>query len=338
MRLDARSLEDDVGQHRADGVPARPGPESHALGPHADEDVCAWLEPALAEHGTVGRVDRHPARRIEARDLARNAAREADELEREGRRRPAVDRVGRVILLDPAAIHHRDPVGHDQRLVLIVRHEDRRGAELAQQPPELDLHRLAQLAVERGEGLVEQQQLRPDGERPRHGHALLLPAGQRLDRTVGERRHMHEVEEAGDRRRDLARRSALGLQAEGDVLRDCQVRKERVALEDDADVALVRRQARELAPIERDGARIRRREAGHDPEQRGLAAARGAEQRHELGLADRKIDAVQHRTGAEILRRLPDVEESVLAHGRGRSGHDAPTAIPLRSPSRGPSA
>ena len=96
-----------------------------------------------------------------------------------------------------AAVHHRDAVGHGQRLVLVVRDEDRGGAELAQQAPQLDLHRLAQLAVEGRERLVEQQQLGPDRERARHRDALLLAARER--RAPSGRRsrvQMHQLEEA----------------------------------------------------------------------------------------------------------------------------------------------
>ena len=82
-------------------------------------------------------------------------------------------------MLDPAFVHHRDAVAHDQGLVLIVGDEDRRDAEFAQQVAQLDLHRLAQLAVERAERLVEQQQRRLDDDRARDRDALLLPAGKR---------------------------------------------------------------------------------------------------------------------------------------------------------------
>ena len=60
-------------------------------------------------------------------------------------------------LVHRALAHHRDAVGHRQRLVLVVGDEDERDADLALNALELDLHRLAQLEVERRERLVEQQ-------------------------------------------------------------------------------------------------------------------------------------------------------------------------------------
>ena len=118
-----------------------------------------------------------------------------------------------------------------------MRDEHRRRAELAQQAAQLDLHGLAQLAVERGEGLVEQQQLGPHRERARHRDPLLLAAGKRAHRAVGEVGEMDELEEALHRRRDLVAPAPARLQAEGDVLGDGEMRKQRVVLEHHADVA-----------------------------------------------------------------------------------------------------
>ena len=55
----------------------------------------------------------------------------ADEVGDEPRRRPVVDLPRRRELLDPAGVHHRDPVGHGQRLLLVVRHVDERDPDLA---------------------------------------------------------------------------------------------------------------------------------------------------------------------------------------------------------------
>ncbi len=59
-------------------------------------------------------------------------------------------------MLDATFAHDRDAVAHDQGLILVVGDEDRRNAEITQQVAHFDLHRLAQLAVERAERLIEQ--------------------------------------------------------------------------------------------------------------------------------------------------------------------------------------
>ena len=81
-------------------------------------------------------------------------------------------------LLDPALVEDRDPVAHDQRLLLVVRHVDDRGAELAADAQDLELERLAQLLVEGAERLVHQQQPRPEHDRPGERDPLLLAARQ----------------------------------------------------------------------------------------------------------------------------------------------------------------
>ena len=60
-------------------------------------------------------------------------------------------------LLDPPFVEHRDPVGHRQRFLLVVRHVHERDADLALDRLRLDLHLLAQLEVERAERLVEEE-------------------------------------------------------------------------------------------------------------------------------------------------------------------------------------
>src|SRR6201999_4198041 len=92
---------------------------------------------------------------------------------------------------------------------------------------------------------------------------------------------------------NLGRAAAMGLQPEGDVLGDREVWKQGVVLEHHADIALVRRQARDVLAVELDRAAIDAEQAGDDAQQGGLAAARRAEQRDELALGDGEIDATQ---------------------------------------------
>ena len=68
-----------------------------------------------------------------------------------------IDLERRAVLLQPPAVHHRDLVGERQRLGLIVGDIDEGDAGAALQFLELGAHALAQLGVEIGERLVEQQ-------------------------------------------------------------------------------------------------------------------------------------------------------------------------------------
>ena len=110
-----------------------------------------------------------------------------------------VDLLGRADLLDPALVHDRDPVAHRERLFLVVGHVDERDADLALDALELELHRLAQLEVERAERLVEQQRARVVHERAGERDALLLAAGELAGLAVGEVGEPHDLEQLARR-------------------------------------------------------------------------------------------------------------------------------------------
>ena len=101
-----------------------------------------------------------------------------DERRHERRRREVVDLERRADLLDPALAHDHDPVGQRERLLLVVGDVDGGDPELALDRPDLLAQDDPDLGVERGQRLVEQQDLRLDGQRAGEGHALLLAAGQ----------------------------------------------------------------------------------------------------------------------------------------------------------------
>ncbi len=91
-----------------------------------------------------------------------------------GRRRPPAIRPARSCRW----FITRDEVGGGHRLGLVVRDVDGRVAVFVVQAAHLEAHLLAQVGVEVGERLVEQQRLGFDDQRARERHALLLPAGE----------------------------------------------------------------------------------------------------------------------------------------------------------------
>ena len=117
--------------------------------------------------------------------------------------RPLVDLGRGGDLLDRALVHHRNAVGEHQRLLLVVGDEDRGEAKLALQPADLELHGLAQLAVEGTERLVEQQKARIEHDGARQRHALLLAARE----LPGQARLVARQLDHGDRLADAASRS-----------------------------------------------------------------------------------------------------------------------------------
>src|SRR5215470_2042693 len=79
----------------------------------------------------------------------------ADERRDETVDRPAVDLVRGAELVDATLGDHGNPVRQTERLALVVRDENGRHAELALNFLELDLHRGAQVPIERRERLVK---------------------------------------------------------------------------------------------------------------------------------------------------------------------------------------
>ena len=90
-----------------------------------------------------------------------------------------------------------------KRLELVVRDVHRRDAKLTLEPLELEAHLLAQLQIEAGERLVEQEEPRLGHERARQREALLLPARQTRRRPPRNVTQPHGFEHATDARRDL---------------------------------------------------------------------------------------------------------------------------------------
>ena len=229
----------------------------------------------------------------------------AEEVVDERAGRLVVDRLGRADLLDAPAVHHHDAIGHLERLVLVVGDEHAGDLELVVQPPQPAAQLLADLGVERAEGLVQQQHARLDGERAGERDALALAAGELRGVAVRDPVELHELEQLLHARLDLA----LGrpqpprphAEPEGDVLEHRHVAEERVVLEHEADAAVADVLRRGILVVEQDGPRVGDLEARDDPQQRRLAGARRPDQRDELPARHVEGDVVEGGKGAEAL-------------------------------------
>jgi hypothetical protein len=105
----------------------------------------------------------------------------ADEVGDEAVGRAVVQVVGRVPLLDAALVHDADLVGDREGLVLVVGDQDRGGAGGLDDVAHFVGQALAQLDVEVGEGLVEQQQAGVTA--PARGRAPRAAAGRPTSRA-----------------------------------------------------------------------------------------------------------------------------------------------------------
>ncbi len=176
-----------------------------------------------------------------------------------------------------------------------MRDVDEGHAQLLVQRLQLVLHVLAQLLVQRAERLVHQHQLGFEHQRARQGDALLLAAGELRGIALGEALHAHHLQGMVDTLGALGGGKLAHGERVLDVLRDREVREQRVVLEHHADVALVRRHGVEQGTFEADLAAGRKLEAGQHHQAGRLAGAGRAEQRQELALIDVQVQVLDHQ-------------------------------------------
>src|SRR6218665_2488260 len=160
------------------------------------------------------------------------------------------------------------------------------------------------------------------GGRPRGGRA----AGQWRGVAVGQPVELHQLQQFGLLLPDLrlARAQAAGLdaQAEGHVLEHRHVAEQGVVLEHEAHVALAHMHAGGVGAAEMDAAGVGRLQPGNDAQQRGLAAARGAEQGEQFARGNVQAHIAQRMEVAKLLADVADFYAHGLSFQRsgGRSG------------------
>ncbi len=199
-------------------------------------------------------------------------------------------------------VHHCDRVGHGHGLLLVVGDVHEGLADLVLDPLDLDLHRPAQLEVERAEWLVEQQHLGAVDERPCERDPLLLATGELGGLLASLAAQLHQVQHLPDLRVDLGRLTSP--QPERHVLVDVEVREQRVALEHRVDRAPVGLREGDVVPAKRDRPRRGGVEPRDHPQGGGLAAARGSKQGEERAAWDVEVQRVHRGEVAEGLRQL----------------------------------
>ena len=270
----------------------------------------AHPEPArVARAHDADAGDRHVRPALaEALDPAREDIGRADELHHEAVGGVAVDLRRRADLQDAAPIHHRDAVGHGERLVLVVGHVHEGDPDPALQPRELGLHLLAQLEIEGAERLVEQEHRRLVDQGARQRHPLALPAAELARPPLLEPLERDQAEHLLHRAPPLGPRHLLHAQAEPHVVGHAHVREQRVALEDGVHGPRVRRRVAHRLPVDQERAAGGGLEAADQVEGGGLAAAARSQQREELTLADLEVDAVQRHHGAEALAHIAQLD------------------------------
>jgi len=156
--------------------------------------------------------------------------------------------MGAPDLRHPPVLQHDDAVGHGHGLDLVVGDVDGGRLQLLVQRADLRAHLHAQLGIEVGERLVEQEELGIAHDGAAHGDALTLAARELAGIALEQ---LAEAEDVGRPLHPLGDQCAVRLpqlQAEGHVVVDGLVRVERVVLEHHGDVAVARRHVVHDAP------------------------------------------------------------------------------------------
>ena len=166
--------------------PSAAGRKGDILRPQADGGIRPGECPAWGE--TAKRPERRGDEMLPAVTLEGPGEQigDADEFGGEAALRPAVDFLRRAELDQPSLGHDGDAVGERHGLGLVMGDEDGGQGEAPLQGAQLDSQPVAQLGVEIGERLVEQQHPGLGHQRAGQGDALLLAAGELARIAPGE--------------------------------------------------------------------------------------------------------------------------------------------------------
>ncbi len=160
------------------------------------------------------------------------------------------------------------------------------------------------LEVEGAERLVEQQNTRLAHQCPRNGNTLLLTAGKTGHIAVFKAAQTNQLEHFCGFALDVCVVQLFDVQTECNILRNIQVREQRITLEYGIDLALIRRNIVQALAVEEYIAGIRLLKAADDAQRGRFAAAGRAEQGHELAALDGQRNAAQHRRSVKFFFRF----------------------------------
>ncbi len=203
---------------------------------------------------------------------------------------------------------HDDLVGHGHGFDLVMRHIDRGRADALMHGLDLAAHLHAQLGVEVGERLVEEEDLRIAHQGSADGNTLALTAGELARVAI---QQLLQSKNAGGLVYLRLRHGGidlLELQGKAHILGDCHMRIECVVLKDHGDIAVTGRQVADLARADMDFAVAQLFEACDHAKQGGFAAAGWTDQHDEFSVTNIDIDTVDDIDRAEALLDILDID------------------------------
>ena len=194
-----------------------------------------------------------------------------------------------------------------------MRDVDGRRLQAVVQPLELDAHLDAELRVEVGERLVEQEDLGMAHNRAADRDALPLAAGELARLALEQFLDAQDLGGLADPLGDLGFRKLPHLEPEGHVVVDGHVRIQGVILEDHRDVPILRRQVVDDSIADRDLTGGDLFQPRHHPERRRLAAPGRADQHDDFLVPDVEVHVLD---GMDLVVFLVQILHHHLGHRR----------------------
>jgi hypothetical protein len=194
---------------------------------------------------------------------------------------------------------------------------------------------VAQLGIQIGQRLVQEEQLGAAHQGASDREALLLAAGERVrlaHERVADAEHLGGLRDAVA---DLVGGHTLLAQRIGEVVEGREVRVEREGLEDHGHPAPLYGRMGDVLTRERDGAPARALQPGDAAQGRGLAGSARAENHEEFARGDVQINAIQRVHVAKMLGQPADLQLGHLCvpsrpPAGSRLRHCASLLLPLR--------
>ena len=209
-----------------------------------------------------------------------------------------------------------DAVGKLEGLVDVVGHQQHRGGFGAVDVQQQVLHLDPGERVQRAERFIEEQDTGVAGEGPGQRGPLGHAAGNFAGPVLGEVREPHEVQQPGHLRLAVPGADAGG-QADRDIGLQGVPRQETRFLEGEGAAGV---NALDGCAVDIDAAGGGGVESGGGPEQRGFAAAGGAEDGQDLPGADLEVNVAQDGVGLSAGAEGPAQRTEGNRQGRGAGG------------------
>ncbi len=236
-----------------------------------------------------GCIDHHHRQQVDLADKGGHelAGREVVNIER------------RSHLLHAPGAHHHHPVRQRQGFFLVVRDVDGGNTQLLLDAADLLAQLHPDLGIQRRERLIQQQHARPDGQRPRQRHTLLLPAGKLVGVAVAILIQVDQAEHLADALLDLGLGGLAHLQPKTDVLPHRQVGEQGIRLEHHAHVALVGRLVGNIFLVQRYPALRGQLKTGDHAQRGSFATARRAQEGNKFAFFHVQVEVFDNRGIAE---------------------------------------